>query len=64
MAQTVITYPNGIMLDVESPATAFTYDGDGNPLTATIVQNGITFIQTYTYTDGNPTNISQWVQQS
>lgn len=39
-----------------------TYDASNNPITLEKTINGVTYTKTLTYTDGNLTDISSWVQ--
>ena len=50
--------------DYDSLAQAFEYDEDGNlsTITAGPDSNGISYVQTFTWTDGRLTTISPWVQ--
>lgn len=54
-----------VQMDLDNQPIAITYDGSTppKPLTmSTVFQgNGKTYTQTFTYTDGNLTNVSQWV---
>ncbi len=63
MTTPVTTTPNGTVIDLDSVPQIFTYNGDGtvNYITATL--GGISYRQTFGYTSGAVTSISQWVQQ-
>lgn len=59
---TVIASDN-VILPIDSLSHSFTRNTDGTLATDTVVFNGITYVQSYTYTSGAVTGISQWVKQ-
>lgn len=61
MSETVIA-SDGTLLPLDSLPTAIGYSG-GLPVTFTVVYRGNTYIQTFTYTGTDVTNISRWVKQ-
>lgn len=54
---------NGQAIPVNDLAQEFTRDADGNVESITVVYQAITYVQTFTYTDGAVTDISQWTAQ-
>lgn len=48
---------------LESLPQTFTYDDDGNLETITATDGTNTWVQTFTYEDGNLTAVSAWVKQ-
>ncbi len=57
---------DGSILFPDSLAQTFAYDGGGRLVSATIVANGATYKQSYTYADAKTKNIatvSAWVKQ-
>lgn len=65
MSLTVIAQ-GGKALPIGDLAMAISYvtiSGTAYPQTFTVVYQGVTYVKTYTYTDTNLTNISQWIPQ-
>lgn len=58
-----ITASDGVVVPVDSCAQVLTYNGDNTLNTISVSFNGSTYVQTYTYTSGKVTGISQWVKQ-
>lgn len=54
---------NAVVLPVDSLAQTYARNTDGTLASITVVFNGITYVQRYTYTSGALTNVSQWVAQ-
>ena len=54
---------NGMALPVDSLAHDYTYNGDGTIATDTVVHNGLTYKNTYTYTAGALTHVTGWIKQ-
>lgn len=54
---------DSVSLPASSLAQVLAYNADGTLLTITVVYLGNTYIQTFTYTLGKITGISQWVKQ-
>jgi hypothetical protein len=57
---TTVVAENGVGLPLDNLAQSFTYDGSGNLSTVTVVYNGVTYRQTFTYTAGRLTQASSW----
>lgn len=53
--------PNGI--PTSGGSHDYGYDGSGNLTTDTWVVDGVTYIKTFTYTNGNLTGKTDWVKQ-
>ncbi len=68
MALTVQTLATNTYLSVPLPLDSlpktFTYDDDGNIETMITAYAGITYIKTFTWTDGVLTDESQWTPPS
>ncbi len=58
-----VTAQNGVPLPVDDLAQVFAYNVDGKVSSITVAYRGVTYIQTFTYSAGVLTNISQWVNQ-
>lgn len=59
----IVVASDGATFDLDSVAQTLTYDG-ANKLTYTqVVYRTNTYRQTYTYTAGNLTGITEWVKQ-
>lgn len=54
---------DGKQLPLLSLPQTFTYNADGSLNYAQILYAGSTYRQTYTYTAGNLTGLSEWVKQ-
>ncbi len=54
---------DGQSIDLDSAPATYAYDGNGKLSTITIVWAEKTYVQTYTYTDGDITSSSGWVLQ-
>lgn len=60
----VTTVPNGEMIDIDSLAQTLAYNQDGTLNYVEVSpETGHVYRQTYTYTSGKVTGISQWVKQ-
>lgn len=53
----------GVQIYPNCAAITYGYDGSGNLITETLVQDGVTYIKTYTWAAGKLTNESLWVKQ-
>lgn len=51
---------DGVFIPVDSLSQTYTYSGD-LIATASVVWNGVTYTQTFNYTNGKLTNPSDWV---
>jgi hypothetical protein len=54
---------DGVIIPVDSLAASYTYNTDGTLATSTVVFNGNTYIQSYSYVSGRVSAVSQWVKQ-
>jgi hypothetical protein len=54
---------NGVGLPIANLPGNLGYDGSGNLITSTVVYNDNTYIQTYTWTDGNLTSYTRYEVQ-
>lgn len=59
----VVTGSDGVVLPIDDLAHAFGRDGSGNLTSDTVVFNGKTYVQTYTYGSGFLTGVSKYVVQ-
>jgi YD repeat-containing protein len=59
----VVTANDGKQFDLDNVEQTFGYDGNGNLTTITVEVAGNTYVQTFTYTGSNLTNISGWIKQ-
>lgn len=53
---------NGVNLPIGQLPMVLGYDGSNNLITLTVVYLTHTYTQTFTYTSGNLTGVSAWVQ--
>lgn len=60
---TIISASDGASFDLDSVAQTLAYDGSNKLTSITVVYRNNTYKQTYTYTAGNLTSISQWTLQ-
>ena len=58
-----VTASDNVNLPISSLAKTLTYNGDGNPITSTVVYNGSTYVQTLDYFGNNLISITGWVKQ-
>lgn len=61
-ASAYVVASDGVSLPIGSLAESYSYTS-GILTTATVSYGGNTYVQTYIYTSGNLTGISQWVKQ-
>lgn len=54
---------NGELLDVDSLAKTYVYNGDATINYVQVVSGTVTYRKTYTYSGGNMTGVSGWVAQ-
>jgi hypothetical protein len=54
---------DGVLLQVDDLAQTFAYNVDGTLNYIQVTQSGSNYRQTYGYTDGRITSISNWVKQ-
>lgn len=54
---------NGDILDLESAAMAFSYNADGTVNYCEVSDFGNTYRQTFSYANGQVSNVSRWVKQ-
>jgi hypothetical protein len=54
---------NGINIPLDSLAKTYTYNGNNDIETITIVYAGVTYVQTFAYTGTNLTSVTQWEAQ-
>jgi hypothetical protein len=59
----VVRGNDGVNIPLADVPQAFTYDGNDNVTTITVVYRDKTYIQTFTYAGNNVTNITRWEVQ-
>lgn len=63
--ENIVYGSDGAMIPLRSAIITASYDGNGNLLTTTVVYQGITYIQTRTYSGTNKVlTISRWISQA
>ncbi len=60
MSRDYVVTSNGVNLFVDDLAHTYTWNGDGTCATDSVVQDGVTYVKTFVYTDGKITTNPRW----